>query len=70
MKAEYTTYTLGIDIGSTSSDVAILRDGTDIVSKVVVELGTGTAGPGQAYQAALDAAGLSRTDIAYTVATG
>ena len=64
------TYTLGIDIGSTSSDVAILQNGTDIVTKIVVELGTGTVGPEQAYQAALDAVGLSREDIAYTVATG
>ena len=37
-------YTLGIDIGSTTSKAVILEDGQKIVAHVVVPLGTGTAG--------------------------
>ena len=40
-------YTLGIDIGSTSSKAVILKDGSEIAAKCVVSLGTGTAGPTQ-----------------------
>lgn len=63
-------YTLGIDIGSTSSDVVILRDGCEVISKAVVKLGTGTDGPRLAYEQALQRAWLTRRDIVYTVATG
>lgn len=63
-------YTLGIDIGSASSDAVVLRDGSEIVSKVVFPLGTGTAGPQQAYETVLGMAGLERREIAYAVVTG
>ena len=63
-------YTLGIDIGSTTSKCIILKDGTEIIAKSLVTAGTGTKGPGQAYEEVLTAAGLSEQEIAYTVATG
>ena len=63
-------YTLGIDVGSTASKAVILKDGRDIVSKVVVGLGTGTAGPNQAYAKVFQDTGLTQADMAWTVATG
>ena len=63
-------FTLGIDIGSASSDAVILEDGTHIVSKAVFPLGAGTAGPQQAYETVLGAAGLVPEDIDAAVATG
>ena len=63
-------YTLGIDIGSTTSKCVILRDGSEIAAKVLVQAGTGTKGPAQAHGEVLSAAGLKETDIAYTMATG
>ena len=38
-------YTMGIDVGSTASKCIILKDGTEIVAKSLVEVGTGTTGP-------------------------
>lgn len=63
-------YTLGIDIGSTTSKCVILKDGNEIVAKSLVVAGTGTTGPDQAYEEVLKVAGLTRDDISYTVATG
>lgn len=63
-------YTLGIDIGSTTSKCVILKDGQDIVGTSIVVAGTGTDGPEKALQEVLEAAGLSREDIAMTIATG
>lgn len=42
-------YTLGIDIGSSSSKTVILKDGKRILAHVVVPLGTGTVGPEKAF---------------------
>ena len=63
-------YTLGIDIGSTSSKAVILRDGSELLANQVISLGTGTIGPEQALDAALREAGIARSDIAFTVVTG
>ncbi len=63
-------YTLGIDIGSTSSDVVIMRDGVEILARSVAPLGAGTTGPRSAHEAALAEAGLRPEDIAASVATG
>lgn len=38
-------YTLGIDVGSSSSKAVILEDGKKIVAHAVVEIGTGSTGP-------------------------
>ncbi len=59
-----------MDIGSTTSKCVILEDGHRIAGQSVVVAGTGTKGPKQAVEEALYAAGLSREDIAYTLATG
>ncbi len=63
-------YTLGIDIGSTTSKCAILDGGNNIVGSAIEQIGTGTKGPVRAMEKALAAAGLKRADIAYSIATG
>lgn len=62
--------TLGIDIGSTSSDAVLLGDGRELLAKAVVPLGAGTIGPQTAYEAVLKEAGIGPEDIAFAVATG
>ena len=63
-------YTMGIDVGSASSKVVILKDGKDIVAAEVVQVGTGSTGPKKAIDMAFEASGLKQEDIAFTVATG
>lgn len=63
-------YTLGIDIGSTTSKCVILEDGAAIVAKSLVQAGTGTKGPAQVYEKVLCEADLKPEEIAYTMATG
>jgi CoA-substrate-specific enzyme activase, putative len=61
---------LGIDIGSSSSKVAILNSDGEIAAISVINLGTGTDAPERAVNEALAQAGITRDDIDYTVATG
>lgn len=63
-------FTLGIDIGSTTSKCIILEDGKKIISKSLVSDGTGTNGPDVALKEALKKANLKLDDIAYTISTG
>lgn len=63
-------YTLGIDIGSTTSKCVILSDGKSILSSSIIVAGTGTSGPQKALEQVFQVAGLTDKDIAYTVATG
>ncbi|MGE4277359.1 MAG: acyl-CoA dehydratase activase [Lawsonibacter sp.] len=63
-------YTLGIDIGSTSSKAVILKDGKEIVAREVVPLGTGTVGPDQVRTAIFEQSGLGPENVGYIVATG
>ena len=63
-------YTLGIDIGSTTSKCAILKDGAELVATSLVVGGIGTKGPAQAVEAVLAEAGLTRADMANIAATG
>lgn len=63
-------YTMGIDVGSASSKVVILKDGKDVVASEVVQVGTGSTGPKKAMDAAFEASGLTQEDISFTVATG
>ena len=63
-------YTLGIDIGSTSSKAVIMTEDGKVKAHVVVPLGTGTAGPQIALEQIFGETGLQREEIAYTVATG
>ena len=63
-------YTMGIDVGSASSKVVILKDGKDVVAAEVVQVGTGSSGPKKAMESAFKASGLKQEDISFTVATG
>lgn len=63
-------YTLGIDIGSTTSKCVVLRDNEEIVSSSLLVGGIGTKGPGQAVEKVLQTAGLTRQDMAAIAATG
>ncbi|KXL52751.1 R-phenyllactate dehydratase activator [Anaerotignum neopropionicum] len=63
-------YTMGVDVGSASSKVLILKDGKDIVAAEVVQVGTGSSGPQKALEKAYEVSGLTREDISYIVATG
>ena len=63
-------FTLGIDVGSTTSKCLILKNGSEIAASALVPAGTGTSGPGRALSAALEHAGLARADLAAVIATG
>jgi len=63
-------YTLGIDIGSTTSKSIILKDGKEIVAKALCQAGTGTQGPEKVYQEVLKTSRLTKGRIAKVVATG
>lgn len=63
-------YTLGIDIGSTTSKCVLLADGKNIVADSLVQAGTGTHGPKQAIREVYEKARLEPSDTAFTVATG
>lgn len=63
-------YTMGIDIGSTTSKAVILCDGAKIACSSIVDAGTGTDGPELARRQVLEQSGLSEEEIACTVATG
>lgn len=62
--------TMGVDIGSASSKVVILKDGNDILAGVVVPVGTGTSGPARALHQALSTAGVDREELNKVVVTG
>lgn len=61
---------LGIDIGSTTSKVAIINFDKEVIGKSVFNSGTGTQGPEKAVEAALLEAGLKQEDIISSVVTG
>ena len=61
---------LGIDIGSSSSKVAIIDASGQIKALSVINLGTGTGACQDALNEALKKSGLTLADIRYTVATG
>ncbi|MEF2846169.1 MAG: acyl-CoA dehydratase activase [Eggerthellaceae bacterium] len=63
-------YTLGIDIGSTSSKAVVLEDGERIIARALYSLGTGTSGASRVIDDLFENAGLSWEDIAYCIATG
>ena len=46
-------YTIGIDIGSASSKVVVLRDGCALAAAAAVQTGTGSSGPERAMAQAL-----------------
>ncbi len=61
---------LGIDIGSSSSKVAIIDDEGKLRACQVMNLGTGTNAYEKVREAALEEAGVTEDDIKFTVATG
>lgn len=63
-------YTLGIDIGSTTSKAVILRDGEEIIASSIVVATVGTDGVPQALEDVLKESGLDPKEIACTVSTG
>lgn len=63
-------YTLGIDIGSTTSKCVILEDGRKILARSIVVGGIGTSGPDQALSRVLAHGGLTIDDMAAVTATG
>ena len=63
-------YVLGIDIGSTACKGVILSENGKIISKAVVNSGTGTIGPAKVYEKTLKEAGLSKEDIDRILVTG
>ena len=63
-------FTLGMDIGSTTSKCVVLTDGTEIRGKSLIESGVGANGAEDALRAALSEAGLVWEDVARKVATG
>ena len=63
-------YTLGIDIGSTTTKCVLLRDGSAVAASSLIEAGVGADGAREAVDTVLARGGLERAGIAYTVATG
>jgi len=63
-------YTIGIDIGSTTSKCVILRDGREIVGQALYVGGIGTQSPGRSVADTLAQAGLREEDLAASAATG
>lgn len=61
---------LGIDIGSSSSKVAIINENGELVATAVVNKGTGTGGVDEALEKAMIQAEISKKQIKYTVVTG
>ncbi len=61
---------IGIDIGSATSKVVIMRDGCEILAQALHAAGIGSEGGDIALRRALDAAGLRMEDVDVTVATG
>ncbi|NFB07488.1 2-hydroxyglutaryl-CoA dehydratase [Clostridium botulinum] len=63
-------YTMGLDIGSTTSKGVIIKDGEEIVASVLVPVGTGTSGPLKLIKELKEKSNLTEKDIEKTVVTG
>lgn len=63
-------YTLGVDIGSTTSKAVILKDGENIISSSIVIATVGTAGVDEAVENVLNSVNLELKDMNAVVATG
>ncbi|MBQ6621625.1 MAG: 2-hydroxyglutaryl-CoA dehydratase [Mogibacterium sp.] len=62
--------TLGIDIGSTTSKCALLRDGSEILAMSLRTGGLGTEGPAEALGALWEKAPILPEEVTRTVVTG
>ena len=63
-------YTLGIDIGSTTSKCAVIKDGKELVAHSLQTGGLGTGGPEEAMAQLWQSCGLTRQDMACAFVTG
>ena len=63
-------FTMGIDIGSTSSKAVILEDGIRVAARKVIEAGIGSEGPDRVFADALSEVGITREEITRVIATG
>jgi predicted CoA-substrate-specific enzyme activase len=63
-------FTLGIDIGSTSSKAVILKNGKEIIAQTVIQAGTGSSGPKRVMDEIFPLAGLTWENLAASVVTG
>ena len=63
-------YTLGIDIGSSSSKAVLLKNGSEIIAEDAIQAGTGSSGPSRVLQQIMQQYGLELNEIDYTIATG
>lgn len=63
-------FTLGLDIGSTTSKSVVLEDGKRIVAKALRVGGLGTSGPEEVIAEIMKISGLKESDISCSVVTG
>lgn len=63
-------YTLGIDIGSTTSKAVILNENKEIVAQSIVVATVGTNGVSKAIENVMTESGLTMDDMACSTATG
>ena len=63
-------YTLGMDLGSTTSKGVVLKNGKEVIGSAIIDTGAGTTGPMRAFEACLKDAGVDRSQIANITATG
>lgn len=63
-------YYMGLDVGSTASKCVIIDSDAHILGTGLHSSGAGTKGPSICMEAALDGAGVSRSGVAATCATG
>ena len=63
-------YTLGMDLGSTTSKGVVLKNGKEVIGSAIIDAGAGTTGPQRAFEACLKDAGVDRSQISNITATG
>lgn len=63
-------YTMGLDIGSTATKGAIIKDGKEIIATASFPLGTGSSGPDKVRAELFELSGLTREDMKFLVVTG
>ncbi len=63
-------YTMGVDIGSSSSKVVILKDGKEILFQIAVQSGIGNDSVYSLIEESLYKTKLKKEDILFTVVTG
>ena len=63
-------FTLGIDLGSATSKCVVLKNGTEVVGRAIIDAGTGTTGPQRAFEAGLADAGITADQVSNITSTG